>query len=70
MFEEGLSAITLSVGKLEEALLTPDSREEGEVESDGEVISEAEETGRQLEEREEGEETDGEVPAHKVASFV
>ncbi|KAI6646722.1 hypothetical protein LOD99_12843 [Oopsacas minuta] len=59
VFEEGLSAITLSVDKLEEALLTPDSREEGEVESDGVVISEAGEIGQQMD-IEEGEVTDDE----------
>ena len=51
MFEESLSAITLSVDKQEEALLSPDSREEGEVESDGELTSESGE-GKQEKDKE------------------
>ena len=53
VFEEGLSGITLSVDRLEEALLTPDSREEGEVDSDGELSSESEGACKQQPEREE-----------------
>ena len=64
VFEEGLSGITLSVDRQEEALLTPDSREEGELESDGEVISEREDV-----EKEEGEQTD-EDPHQKVHSLI